>query len=388
MTLDEPAAQQITGRLVDGDSVRITVEDGRVAAVAPTPPRPRDEPELLVLPGLVDLQVNGAAGLDVNADDFDVATLRALTDALHARGTTAYCPTVITASESKIISALETISRGVREDPVIAASVVGIHVEGPHLAAADGPRGAHDARHLRDPAPAELRRWLTAADGLLRIVTVAPELPGADTYIREAVAAGVLISVGHCDATPEQVHRAGAAGASLSTHLGNAIQPHLPRHPNQIWAQLADDRLTAGLITDGHHLPADTVTAMVRAKGPGGSFLVSDSAALAGCTPGLHDTPVGGRVEVTEDGALRLPGTALLAGSGAFLLDCLRWAWRHTPLDRAELLSMATSVPAGLVGAEDRGHVRPGARADFTILDDTGGLRATVVGGSVVHGEL
>lgn len=375
----------ITGQLPDGTRARITLDGDRISAVD----RIDDGHDQLVLPGLIDLQVNGGAGLDVNADDFDVATLRALIDALHARGTTAFCPTIITAPETKIIRALETIARGVREDPVIAASVVGIHVEGPYLAAVDGPRGAHDARYLRNPDPAELDRWVTAAEGLLRIVTLAPELPGAADYIRAAVAAGVLISIGHCDASTEHVHRAAAAGARLSTHLGNAIQTVLPRHPNQIWAQLADDRLVAGLITDGHHLPADTVTAMVRAKGPGKSFLVSDSAALAGCPPGLHDTPVGGQVLVTEDGALQLPGAGgLLAGSGAYLLDCLRWAWDHTPLERADLLEMATSTPADLVDATDHGRIRPGARADFTILNETGQLRATIVGGQVVHGEL
>lgn len=377
----------ITGRLLDGAVVRISAEDERIAAIDEVATA-GDRTPPLVLPGMVDLQVNGGAGLDVNADDFDVATLRALTDDLHAHGTTAFCPTVITAPEPNIIRALETISRGVREDPVIAASVVGIHVEGPHLSAVDGPRGAHDARHLRDPDPSELHRWLAAAAGLLRIITVAPELAGSEQYIREAVSAGVRISVGHCAATTEQIHRAGAAGASLSTHLGNAIQTMLPRHPNQLWAQLADDRLVAGLIADGHHLPADTVTAMVRAKGPGRSFLVSDAAALAGSPPGVHTTPVGGQVEVTEDGALRLPGTGLLAGSGAHLLGCLRWAWEHTPLDRKVLLSMATSVPATLVGATDRGRLRPGARADFVVLDEAGRLRATIVGGEVVHGEL
>lgn len=375
----------ITGQLPDGTRARITLDGDHINAVERID---EDGPDLLVLPGLVDLQVNGGGGLDVNADDFDVATLRGLTDALHARGTTAFCPTIITAPEAKIIRALETIARGVRADPVIAASVIGIHVEGPYLAAVDGPRGAHDARYLRDPDRGELDRWTTAADGLLRIVTLAPERPGTVDYIHAAVRAGVQISVGHCDSTVEEVHRAAAAGASLSTHLGNAIQTVLPRHPNQIWGQLADDRLVAGLITDGHHLPADTVTTMVRAKGPGKSFLVSDAAALAGCAPGLHDTPVGGQVQVTEDGALQLPGTGLLAGSGAYLLDCLRWAWDNTPLEGDQLLEMATATPADLVGATDRGRIRPGARADFTVLDDSGRLRATIVGGRVVHGEL
>src|SRR5699024_9414950 len=141
----------------------------------------------------------------------------------------------------------------------------------------DGPRGAHDRAHLRDANVAELDRWIQASDGLVRIVTLAPERAGTVEYIAAATSRGVKISIGHCTPSPEQVHRAVAAGASLSTHLGNGTHAQLPRHPNHIWTQLAEDGLIAMLIADGHHLPADTLTAMIRAKSPARCVLTSDS---------------------------------------------------------------------------------------------------------------
>lgn len=305
-------------------------------------------------PGLIDLQVNGYAGYDVNADDVDVQTLTALTHALWAQGVTTYLPTVITASEEKIAHVLSVVAAARRNDPLLAHSIAGIHVEGPSLAADDGPRGAHDTRHLRDPDPAELERWQRAADGLVRIVTLAPERTGAAEYIAAATAQGVRVSIGHCTPEPEQVRAAVDAGASLSTHLGNGTHAMLPRHPNHLWTQLAEDRLTAMLIADGHHLPAETLTAMIRAKTPERCVLTSDSAALAGSDPGVYPSPVGGSVEVRADGSLTLPGTGLLAGSGRSLRGCLDWAAEHLPFERSELLAMATRHPAKLMGLEER----------------------------------
>lgn len=336
--------------------------------------------QLRTQPGLIDLQVNGYAGHDVNADDVDVETLADLTHALWAQGVTTYLPTVITASEEKITHVLAVIAAARRSDPLLAHSIAGIHVEGPSLAADDGPRGAHDARRLRDPDIAELERWQRAADGLVRIVTLAPERAGAAEYIAAATARGVRISLGHCTPAPEQVRSAVEAGATLSTHLGNGTHAQLPRHPNHLWSQLAEDRLTAMLIADGHHLPAETLTVMIRAKTPGRCVLTSDSAALAGSAPGLYSTPVGGSVEVRDDGSLRLPGMDLLAGSGSSLRDCLDWALQHLPVEPEDLLSMATITPARLLGLGER--VTDGA--DRVELDGDQVINTTVAG-TIVH---
>src|SRR5699024_8697142 len=289
-------------------------------------------------------------------------------------------PTVITASEEKILHVLSVIAAARREDPLLAHSLAGVHVEGPSLAAEDGPRGAHDRAQLRDPDIAELDRWQRAADGAVRVVTLAPERPGAAQYITAATARGVRVSLGHCAPAPEQVRAAVDAGATLSTHLGNGTAARLPRHPNHLWTQLAEDRLTTMLIADGHHLPAETLTVMIRAKGPGRCVLTRDAAALAATPPGRYRTPAGGEVEVGEDGRLSLAGTEYLAGSGADLRSCLDWARSALPIDPAQLLDMASRVPAALLGLEERV-----AEGGDTVLLEDGHVVETRVAGTVVH---
>lgn len=303
-------------------------------------------------PGLVDLQVNGFGGFDVNADDVTPDTITSLTRALWREGVTRYLPTVITAPEEKILHALETIARARDIDPLIAHSIAGVHVEGPSLNTEDGPRGAHDLAHLRDPSVDELTRWQSAAHGLIRIVTLAPERPGALEYITAASARGIRVSIGHCAPQAQRIREAAAAGATLSTHLGNGAHRMLPRHPNHLWAQLASDELTAMFIADGHHLPADALTAMIRAKGVRRSILTSDSAALAGSPPGRYATSVGGEVTVEHDGRLSLGDTGLLAGSGASLRRCVEWTLTHLPFTEDEVLAMAAGNPARMLGSD------------------------------------
>lgn len=378
-------ADRVEGRLVDGRAVRLWIEDGLAGAIEAAEPDP-DLP--LLLPGLIDLQVNGFAGLDINADDVSVASVVDLTRCLCRRGVTSYCPTIITAPQEKILSTLGVVAAARASDPLVADVIVGVHVEGPYLAEADGPRGAHDPRHVRDPDLRELREWLDVAPGLVRIVTVAPERSGAEEYISAAAASGIVVAVGHTAASPEQVRAAARAGGRLSTHLGNGAHAVLPRHPNHLWAQLAEDRLAASFIADGHHLPADTFTAMVRAKGLERALLVSDAAALAGCPPGEYHTPVGGSVTVDRDGRLRLTGTQLLAGSGRSLFDCVAWALANTGFNLGELWSMASTNPARLLGLAGRGVVEVGARADLVLVTGLDATRhaeprlvTTIVGG-------
>lgn len=191
------------------------------------------------------------------------------------------------------------------------------------------------------------------------------------------------MALGHTHANPAQIRAAVASGARVSTHLGNGIQAQLPRHPNPIWTQLAADELVCGLIGDGHHLPADTLTAMARAKGRAGSFLVSDAVELAGSEPGRYFTTVGGEVELTADGRLSHPGTGLLAGSAVSLADCLAWTAGHTDLPLHQVVDMATSIPGGLIHAwapdfrGGRGLVQVGEPANLCLLDDQSRVLAT-----------
>jgi N-acetylglucosamine-6-phosphate deacetylase len=380
----------MSGRLVDGTAARITVDQGRIAAVEPLSPGNVADPTVdecpWVLPGLIDLQVNGFAGLDVNDDGLTTGVVHALVRAQWQRGVTTFLPTVITASAEKTRTALETIALARAEDSLTRYSIPGIHLEGPYLSYEDGPRGAHDATHIRPPDLREFDQWRQASADAVRLITLAPESPGAADYIRAVVGHGTAVAIGHTAATPDQVHAAVDAGATLSTHLGNGCHSVLPRHPNHIWAQLADSRLSASFVADGHHLPADTFIAMVRAKGVSNAVLVSDSVALAGCAPGSYATPVGGAVTLHPQGRLTLAGSDLLAGSVASLVDCLAWGVNHAALDLSAAVTMASANPARLIGLDSRGRIEPGAAADLTFISpDLTAVPATVVRGVVVH---
>lgn len=314
-------------------------------------------------PGLVDLQVNGYAGFDLNSGAIEPETVSALARAMLAHGVTGFLPTLITASETAISQALAAIASAHESDPLVRDMVAGIHVEGPFISPEDGPRGAHPKEHVRAPDIGEVERWQAACGGLVRMITLSPHWAESDAFIAAARKMGIEIAIGHTDATPEQVHSAAAAGARLSTHLGNGAAAMLPRHPNFIWAQLADERLTAAFIADGHHLPADTLKAMLRAKGLENSVLVSDVAALGGLKPGLYSQAIGGQVELTTDGRLGIAGTPYLAGAARNLGEDIVSAMALTGLGLGDVLRMATENPGKFAGG--RGRIAVGERADF-----------------------
>jgi N-acetylglucosamine-6-phosphate deacetylase len=199
---------------------------------------------------------------------------------------------------------------------------------------------------------------------LIGIATLSPHWPDSPAYISALADRGVRVSVGHTHADRTQISAAADAGASLCTHLGNGAHAVLPRHPNYVWAQLAEDRLAAGFIGDGHHLPADTMIAMLRAKGLSRSFLVSDATTLAGAAPGVYRTPVGGEVELSEDGRLSQRGTPYLAGAARSLTDGVAQVANLGPFSLAAAVSLATASP-GRVAGGGRGTLAVGAPADL-----------------------
>jgi N-acetylglucosamine-6-phosphate deacetylase len=341
-----------------GETIAITVEDSVIAAIQAANGTSHD----YVAPGLVDLQVNGFAGLDLNDGHLTPERVKTLADHMLSVGVTTFLPTLITAPEADIIRALTVIAEARRRFPFVAEMVPFVHVEGPSISPLDGPRGAHPAAHVRAPSLEEFERWQAVSSGLVGLVTLAPEQPGAIDYISALVQRGVHVALGHTAASPKEIHEAAAAGASLSTHLGNGAAATLPRHPNFLWSQLANDRLTATFIADGHHLPADTFKAMIRAKGLERAILVSDAVALAGMPPGLYEQPVGGSVDVTADGRVGIAGTPYLAGAGLPLCANVAIAIQMAGLTLSEGLRLATENPGRIAG---RGRLAVGTPADL-----------------------
>jgi N-acetylglucosamine-6-phosphate deacetylase len=341
-----------------GRPLSLTVRDGRIAQLGPGP---ADATGYLSA-GLVDLQVNGYAGHDFNAPGATPETVVAIAHALRAQGVTTFVPTLITAAHERITQALRTIAAARRADPLVHHAIPYVHLEGPHLSPEDGPRGVHDVSEIRPPSSEEFTEWHAGSDGLIGMVTLSPHFEGAAAYTRGLCEQGVHVAIGHTHATPAQITAVVDAGARLSTHLGNGAHAMLPRHPNYLWTQLADDRLTAGFIADGHHLSADPLTAMIRAKGLGRSLLVSDAVALAGMPPGTYRTPVGGAVELSADGRLAQSGTPFLAGAARGLADGVAQAVRLARLSLGEALGLATAQPGRFVGG--RGVLAVGEPAD------------------------
>ena len=366
-----------------GKGRTLHVGDGVIQSVEPNhnPGLPR------LSPGLVDLQVNGYDGYDLNDGALEPDAVERLSQALCRVGVAAYLPTLITADEGDLCQRMAAIRTAHQTLPLSQQMIAGIHVEGPSISAKDGPRGAHPAEHIRPPSLAEFDRWQRAASGSLRMITLAPEVEGAVDYIREVSNRGVIVALGHSDAGEEHIRKAVDAGARFSTHLGNGIAGTLPRHPNAIWEQLSEDRLGASLILDGHHLPRSTARVMIRAKGIDRVCLVSDSVKFAGMKAGRYASPIGGEVDVSEDGRVSVAGTTYLAGSGASLLDTLEGFTGFVGFPFADAVTMATHNPARLLGRSS--DLNPGDRADFILFDldaETGRARAKdiVFGGESV----
>jgi len=308
------------------------------------------EPRTVELPGLFDLQVNGFAGVDFGDPALTAERLLQAVAAIEKTGVTRFLPTLITSSLETFSACARTIAR--TSHPAIA----GIHMEGPYLSPDDGPRGAHPRAFVRGADVDDLRRRQEAADGRIRLVTVAPEAPGVLKVIEHLVGGGVRVAIGHTGATPAQIADAVSAGATLSTHLGNGCAQVLPRHPNVIWEQLADDRLMASFIVDGHHLPAATVKSMVRAKTPGRSILVTDAIAAAGMPPGRY-TLGGQEVELSPAGRVAAPGAPNLASSALRLDVAIGKTVRFTGLALEDVVPMASTRPAEYLGVPTAGKV-------------------------------
>jgi N-acetylglucosamine-6-phosphate deacetylase len=350
----------ITGRDPRSERpIRVTAKDGLISVVEET----MVDSDLYLAAGFVDLQVNGYAGFDLNSEQISIDTVVGLIEAMLASGVTCLAPTLISAPEERICRALNVIAEARKRHRNVGACIPFVHVEGPHISPLDGFRGAHPAEAVRPPSIAEFHRWQSASGGIVGMVTLSPHYPESRNYIAALAAQGVHVAIGHTHATPQQISHAVEAGASLSTHLGNGIVQEIPRHTNPIWSQLAEDRLTATFIADGHHLPPDVLKVMLRAKGIGNSVLVSDSVALAGMAPGIYSSTIGGQVELKADGKLCILGSDFLAGSTASLAECISRAVRTTGVTLSDALAMATANPGRFAGG--RGQCAPGSRADL-----------------------
>jgi N-acetylglucosamine-6-phosphate deacetylase len=363
------------------DRADTVIVGGRIAdpGTAPAGAPTLDATGLLVAPGFVDLQCNGAAGIDLTTEPERLWEMAAV---LPRWGVTAWLPTIVTAPAAIRHRALAAWRAG--PPPSLAegrppAAPLGLHFEGPFLA--PERRGAHPPQHLAAPdvALVESEGWV----GAVALVTLAPELPGAGALIKTLVAEGIVVSAGHSSATAAEARAAVDAGVSYVTHLFNAMAPLHHREPGLAGVALSDDRLRAGLIVDGLHVDPAMVAVAARALGDRLS-LVTDAVAALGAPPG--PVPLGAyTAEVSAaDGGVRLPdGT--LAGSTLALDQAVRNLVAFAGVPLAAAVGSVTEVPARVLGLADRGTLTGGAAGDLVLLDRDGALVATVIGGRIAY---
>jgi N-acetylglucosamine-6-phosphate deacetylase len=352
----------VGGEWIDGD---VEVLDGHIAAVgvgAPAGSR-------LAVPGFVDLQVNGYAGVDFTApgeDGYARAGARLLAD-----GVTAFQPTIVTAPSEQMVAALGAVA-AVSDGP----RVIGAHLEGPFLSRERA--GAHDRAALRDPDLARLERLLDA--GPVSQVTLAPELPGALELIDALRARGVTVSCGHTEADAATAHVAFDRGAGAVTHIFNAMRRPEHRDPGIAYAALGRDDVFITLIADGHHLADDTVRTAARAAGER-LVLISDAVAAAAAPDG--DYTLGANVAIHAAAGVVRNDAGSLAGSTLTMLDAVR-NLHALGVPLAAALRAATETAARMAGRPDLGRIEPGARADLIVLDDSIEREHVLLGGEEV----
>lgn len=356
--------------LIDGPLVAGIVERGAVPAGAEV----RDLGGGLLAPGFIDLQVNGGGGALFN-DRPDAATLRRIAEAHRRFGTTGLLPTFITDDATKRAEALAAVRAAMDQG---VPGVLGIHLEGPHIAAER--RGVHDARFIRAPDNAD-RALLESLAGLPALVTLAPEVVPQAT-IRALAEAGVRVAAGHSAASWAQAKAGFAAGITGVTHLFNAMSQLGSREPGLVGAALAEDAVWCGIIVDGHHVHDASVRLAWKAKAPGRLFLVTDAMPPVGAPPGEGFRLYGEDIQVADGRCVTAGGT--LAGSALDMATAVRNAVRRVGIPLDEALRMAAAYPADFMGmAATRGRIRPGLAADLVHLDADLAVRATWIAGAM-----
>jgi len=377
----EGSVSAVTGRLlVDGNLVRgaLVLDGGRIAEVrlgdVGALPAARIDAEL-VSPGLVDLQVNGGFGLEVGGD---ASALRALAARLPSTGVTTFLPTAVSsgAADYRAVAAAFASARG-----AAGARMPGLHLEGPLLAPARA--GAHRPEAI-GAAGATIDDVLDEllGGGVLRLMTIAPERPGALALVHRLREAGVVVSLGHTDATFEQTVAGIDAGATLATHVWNAMSPLRHREPGAVGAALADDRITAMLIADGIHVHPAVLHVALRSKGPERVALVTDAIAAAGAPPGRYALA---GVEVISDGQSARLADGTLAGSTLTMDRAVRMMAGLAGARLEDALAMASTVPAAAIALPDTGRLAVGHLADLTLWSAAMEVTATIIGGEVAY---
>lgn len=353
---------RIEANLLEGGFARITCAKGRIDRVEKLSETQSGAP--FITPGFIDLQINGFAGLNFSDPDITLNDMERLLHAVWASGCTSMLPTLISNTPAALKAAFQKLEGLRAMNPRFARSAPAYHLEGPYMS--HGPSaGAHKPEYMKDPDWDEFCQIAAAAGNRIKLLTIAPERAGTEAFIREACANNIHVALSHTDGTPADVHHAAAAGASMSTHLGNGCPQRLDRHNAPFWAQLDNDRLAAGLICDGFHLTPEMVRIISRVKGPSRCILVTDAVFVAGLQPGPYEL-VGKPIELLPTGQVVTADRNSMAGSTLNMADAIGNYQEMMNCTLQEAIAAATSVPATYLNLPGLCHrIEPGQPANL-----------------------
>lgn len=369
-----------------GKNVKIRISEGLIESVEEVAPGGKNM-NIYIAPGLIDNQINGYAGVDFSGNELSQANIRHATEQILSEGVTSFLPTLATNSHQNLIKNFSILAETLDNDPGLALSIPGFHLEGPYISAEDGYRGCHPLQHIRKPSRTEFLEYQKAAKGRIIQVTLAPETEGALEFIKFCVQEGIVVAIGHSNASAEQIYQAVDAGARLSTHLGNGCANVIPRHLNPIWPQLSNDKLTPSIIADGQHLLPEEIRVFFKTKGAENIIITSDVVYLAGMKPGRY-TFLEGEVILTEAGMLVNPGSNTLAGASFPIRIGVGNVIKFTGCSLATAINMASRNVAAIYKLNDRGELVSGKRADvilFELSDNRLKIIRTYVKGNLVY---
>jgi N-acetylglucosamine-6-phosphate deacetylase len=368
--------------------VRIEIENGFIVRASDEGADDIIDTDTFIAPGLIDNQINGYQGINFADEFLTTESLKIATEAIWKDGVTSFMPTLVTDSHENLIRNF-TILAEASSDGFFMGCIPGFHLEGPYLSPEPGFFGCHPAQYLRKPSWSEFTEYQEAAMGRILEVTIAPELEGANEFIRLSALSGVIVSIGHTNANAEQIDLAVKNGAKLSTHLGNGCANLIDRHKNPLWPQLANELLTPSIIADRHHLLPEEIVVFYKVKGAKNMILTSDVTHFIGMPPGEY-VYLGARVIKTNDGLVKNPELNCLAGASLPLIKGVETMMDYTGCSLGEAVNLASRNVARIYNLSDRGTIGPRKRADlilFKKMDNKLIIKETYIKGICVFRE-
>lgn len=368
--------------------VSVTIRDGLITDVKRINKLPKGSQPLIIAPGFIDNQVNGFAGISFSIGNSELTAegIRNATYAIWRTGVTTFLPVINTNDPGLLKKNIVALAH-MKDEPALLESIPGFHLEGPYISPVDGYRGTHPLKYVKKPDWKEFQDLYESSGRSILQVTLAPELEGAMEFIDKCKSSGIVVALGHHNASSGIISEAITRGAKIATNIGSGLADNISNSENPLWPQLSDDRLLISLVCDKFNLRPEELRVFYKVKGPSGTIIASDVTKYASLQPGNYVTDFGDHVELTREGMLKYAGQNIVYGSASPIKDGVANLIDLTGCSLSDAITMASTNPAKLYGFSDRGIIAVGKRADIIMFQVIGSeivISKTYVKGNLV----